>query len=132
MDIKTVEQQVTTIRFFDDEVRHYINHPSDLVAALTRATGIVASPIGLDITPVPHIAKSKKTVRKQVKGVHKAKRANWATDGYTGHDSRPTSKGKVKCEGCGEFYSPQGMGPHHRNCPPWQLKQVASKAQAAA
>lgn len=128
MDIKTVEQQVTTIRFFDDEVRHYINHPSDLVAALTRATGIVPSPIVLDTQPVkPRKDKAKKTARKPVKH-----QANWATNGYAGHDSRPTSKGKVKCEGCGEFFAVQGLGPHKRGCPPYQLKKAADEARAKA
>ena len=128
MDIKTEEQQVTTIRFFNDEVRHYINHPTDLVTALTRATGIVPSPIVLDTTPVKaRKAKEKKTGHKPVKH-----QANWATNGYAGHDSRPTSKGKVKCEGCGEFFAQQGLGPHKRGCAPYQLKQAAEAARASA
>ncbi len=136
MDIKTEEQQITTIRFFNDEVRHYINHPSDLAAALTRATGIVASQIVIDEHPV------KVRKAKQVKPVKHT--SNWATDGYAGHTSRakkatPKKVDKrkltgetVECPGCGEPFARQGLGPHKRGCAPYQLKKAAEAGRASA
>jgi hypothetical protein len=68
MEIKTEDQRVTTIKFFDDEVRHYINHPQELVPVLTRATGIVPSDIILTPRkPAKHKADSVKPVAKSVR-----------------------------------------------------------------
>lgn len=137
MDIKTEEQQITTIRFFNDEVRHYINHPADLVQALTRATGIVPSQILL--AEEQPAAKTKR--RKQVKPTKH--QSNFSTDGYAGHTPRPV---RVKLDvkparvqerkpcpyGCGEMIKPSGVGPHSRKCPRFQLQKAAAKAAAKA
>jgi hypothetical protein len=65
MEIKTEEQTVTTIKLLDSEVRHFINHPHDLVSQLTRATGIVPSQIVL--APRKQAKRKADDVKKSVK-----------------------------------------------------------------
>lgn len=76
-----------------------------------------------------------------------APEANWATAGYAGHTARvkktakmaakKTDKRKVmgetvECPGCGQPFARQGLGPHKRGCPPYQLKKAADEARAKA
>lgn len=85
-----------------------------------------------------------------------APEANLATAGYAGHTARgsaarvkktakmaakmaakKTDKRKVmgetvECPGCGQPFARQGLGPHKRGCPPYQLKKAAEEARAKA
>lgn len=99
MEIKTEDQRVTTIKFLDDEVRHYINHPQELVPVLTRATGIVPSPIVL--APRKPAAATRKPAKKQsVKPVAKQARK---------------SGGEFECKHCHRGFKRAGNRDNHES-----------------
>ena len=101
MEIKTEDQRVTTIKLLDDEVRHYINHPQELVPVLTRATGIVPSPIVLDTRKPAHPSPVKRSPKKNsVKPVAKSDRK---------------SGGEFECKHCHRCFRRAGNRDNHES-----------------
>lgn len=106
MEIKTEDQRVTTIKFLDDEVRHYINYPQELVPVLTRATGIVPSAIVL--APRKPESATRKTAKRQAKSVK-------GTASKTAKAVATKSGGKFECQHCHRGFNRAGNRDNHES-----------------
>jgi hypothetical protein len=124
MEIKTEVNPIYIIRMSKAEAEQALNDSSELEALLRSTLGYREKAVA---TLKP--ATKRGTYKKRAAKEHTP---NWATNGNAGNKARGAavkSTGTAKCEGCGKKFKVQGLGPHKRRCPEYQLKTAGNKAK---